>query len=93
MILTRAAQAAAAGKTARSAVKRVAVVLSGSGVYDGSEVHEASAVLVALGRNSALSQVSPSHYATYESMLWISLFPHRRTQTTVLIAHIIFAPQ
>jgi enhancing lycopene biosynthesis protein 2 len=28
----------------------VAVVLSGCGVYDGSEVHEASAVCVALSR-------------------------------------------
>jgi len=30
----------------------VAVVLAGSGVYDGSEVHEASAVLVNLSRNN-----------------------------------------
>ena len=29
---------------------RVAVVLSGCGVYDGSEIHEASAALVALSR-------------------------------------------
>ncbi|XP_002739842.1 glutamine amidotransferase-like class 1 domain-containing protein 3, mitochondrial [Saccoglossus kowalevskii] len=32
---------------------KVAVVLSGSGVYDGSEIHEASAVLVHLSRGSA----------------------------------------
>jgi len=31
----------------------VAVVLAGSGVYDGSEVHEASAVMVNLSRNNA----------------------------------------
>lgn len=31
----------------------VAVVLAGSGVYDGSEVHEASAVMVNLSRNAA----------------------------------------
>jgi len=31
----------------------IAVVLSGCGVYDGSEVHEASAVMVSLGRKSA----------------------------------------
>ncbi|XP_066918114.1 ES1 protein homolog, mitochondrial-like [Clytia hemisphaerica] len=31
----------------------VAVVLAGSGVYDGSEVHEASAVMVNLTRNNA----------------------------------------
>ncbi|KAK7465965.1 hypothetical protein BaRGS_00037503 [Batillaria attramentaria] len=32
---------------------KVAVVLSGCGVYDGSEVHEASAILVHLSRNGA----------------------------------------
>jgi len=32
---------------------KVAVILSGSGVYDGSEVHEASAVLVHLSRGGA----------------------------------------
>jgi len=35
----------------------VAVVLSGSGVYDGAEVHEASAVMVGLSRGSASYQV------------------------------------
>lgn len=34
-------------------VKRVAVILSGCGVYDGTEVHEASAVLVHLSRAEA----------------------------------------
>ncbi|KAM4622123.1 glutamine amidotransferase-like class 1 domain-containing protein 3, mitochondrial [Polymixia lowei] len=34
-------------------VKRVAVILSGCGVYDGTEVHEASAVLVHLSRAGA----------------------------------------
>lgn len=33
--------------------KRVAVVLSGCGVYDGTEIHEASAVLVHLSRAGA----------------------------------------
>lgn len=33
--------------------KRVAVVLAGCGVFDGSEVHEASAVLVHLSREGA----------------------------------------
>lgn len=38
--------------------KRVAVVLAGCGVYDGSEIHEASAVLVHLSRGGAtVSQV------------------------------------
>lgn len=39
--------------TRRMASQRVAVILAGSGVYDGSEVHEASAALVALSRNKA----------------------------------------
>ncbi|XP_018592693.1 glutamine amidotransferase-like class 1 domain-containing protein 3A, mitochondrial [Scleropages formosus] len=38
-------------------VKRVAVLLSGCGVYDGSEVHEASAVLVHLSRAGAKVQM------------------------------------
>ena len=33
--------------------KRVAVILSGCGVYDGTEIHEASAVLVHLSRAGA----------------------------------------
>lgn len=37
--------------------KRVAVVLAGCGVYDGSEIHEASAILVHLSRGGA--SVSP----------------------------------
>ena len=32
---------------------RVAVVLAGCGVFDGSEIHEASAVLVHLSRGGA----------------------------------------
>lgn len=38
-------------------VKRVAVLLSGCGVYDGTEVHEASAVLVHLSRAGAKVQM------------------------------------
>jgi len=37
----------------RMASQRVAVILAGSGVYDGTEVHEASAALVALSRANA----------------------------------------
>ncbi|XP_037542517.1 glutamine amidotransferase-like class 1 domain-containing protein 3A, mitochondrial [Nematolebias whitei] len=37
--------------------KRVAVVLAGCGVYDGSEIHEASAVLVHLSRGGATVQM------------------------------------
>lgn len=33
-------------------LRRAAVILSGSGVFDGTEIHEASAVLVALSRNN-----------------------------------------
>lgn len=46
----------------RSAVamaKRVAVILSGCGVFDGTEIHEASAVLVHLSRAGA--NVRESH--------------------------------
>ena len=34
--------------------KKVAVVLSGSGVYDGTEIHEAAACFAALSRNGAI---------------------------------------
>ncbi|TRY99044.1 hypothetical protein DNTS_032770 [Danionella cerebrum] len=37
--------------------KRVAVVLSGCGVFDGSEIHEASAVLVHLSRQQATVKI------------------------------------
>ncbi|XP_061783794.1 glutamine amidotransferase-like class 1 domain-containing protein 3, mitochondrial [Nerophis lumbriciformis] len=37
--------------------KRVAVILSGCGVYDGTEIHEASAVLVHLSRAGAKVQM------------------------------------
>jgi len=46
--------------TRRMASNRVAVILAGSGVYDGSEVHEASAALVALSRkNAQISMFAP----------------------------------
>ncbi|KAL0974375.1 hypothetical protein UPYG_G00219620 [Umbra pygmaea] len=38
-------------------VKRIAVILSGCGVYDGTEIHEASAVLVHLSRSGAEVQM------------------------------------
>ena len=44
----------------RMASHRVAVLLAGSGVYDGTEIHEASAALVALSRHNA--QVISSAY-------------------------------
>lgn len=34
-------------------MKKVAVVLSGSGVYDGAEIHEATLTLLAIARNGA----------------------------------------
>lgn len=44
------------------AKKRVAVILSGCGVYDGSEVHESSAVMVHLSRAGAeVRPLSPAH--------------------------------
>ncbi|GAB1610221.1 glutamine amidotransferase-like class 1 domain-containing protein 3A, mitochondrial isoform X1 [Argonauta hians] len=45
---------------------KVAVVLSGCGVYDGTEIHEASAVLVHLSRNHAsVSMFAPDIDQTY----------------------------
>lgn len=41
------------GISIETMVKRVAVVLSGCGVYDGSEIHESSAILVHLSRAGA----------------------------------------
>ena len=47
----RLEQAKAAGAKASSAAgAKVAVVLSGCGVYDGTEVHEAAAALAAITR-------------------------------------------
>lgn len=43
--------------------KRVAVVLAGCGVYDGTEIHEASAVLIHLSRGGA--SVSPHTAMVY----------------------------
>lgn len=40
--------------------KRVAVVLAGCGVYDGSEIHESSAVLVHLSREGAQVRGAPA---------------------------------
>ena len=37
--------------------KKIAVVLSGSGVYDGSEIHEATATLYAIASNGASYQI------------------------------------
>ena len=34
-------------------MKKIAVVLSGSGVYDGSEIHEATLTMLAIARNGA----------------------------------------
>lgn len=43
--------------------KRVAVILAGCGVYDGTEIHEASAVLVHLSRAGA--KVGEDQMSTY----------------------------
>lgn len=37
-------------------MKKIAVVLSGSGVYDGSEIHEATLAMLAIARNGASYQ-------------------------------------
>ena len=40
-----------------STKKKIAVVLSGSGVYDGSEIHEATLTFLAIARQGALYEV------------------------------------
>merc|ERR1719220_2433197 len=45
-------------------IRRVAVILSGSGVFDGTEVHEASAVMVNLARNINHAAGAPSENET-----------------------------
>lgn len=50
-------RAALHGSPQRLRGARVAVVLSGCGVYDGTEIHEASAILVHLSRGEANVQI------------------------------------
>ncbi|XP_053421663.1 glutamine amidotransferase-like class 1 domain-containing protein 3, mitochondrial [Nycticebus coucang] len=50
-------RAAALHGSAPRPAARVAVVLSGCGVYDGTEIHEASAILVHLSRGGAEVQI------------------------------------
>ena len=49
----------------RMASHRVAVILAGCGVYDGSEVHEASAALASLSRNKAQVQTHTIVYRLF----------------------------
>ena len=53
--------------TMAAANKKVAVILSGSGVYDGTEIHEAAACFAALTRHGATpiaySIDKPQHHA------------------------------
>ncbi|XP_073330248.1 glutamine amidotransferase-like class 1 domain-containing protein 3, mitochondrial [Pagrus major] len=53
LLTSRTAQAVRLSYYSTQMGKRVAVVLAGCGVYDGSEIHEASAVLVHLSRGGA----------------------------------------
>ena len=56
--------------TARSMSTKVAVVLSGCGVYDGTEVHESSAVLMYLSRHAAqVSMFAPDKVC---SCIWFT---------------------
>lgn len=52
-LTSRTVQAVKKSYYSTQMAKRVAVVLAGCGVYDGSEIHEASAVLVHLSRGGA----------------------------------------
>lgn len=49
--------------------KRVAVILAGCGVYDGTEIHEASAILVHLSRAGA-KVMQDWHPHTKHIMYW-----------------------
>ena len=51
----------------RMASHRVAVLLAGSGVYDGSEVHEASAALVALSRHNEMVKYTVDGYTVIDN--------------------------
>lgn len=53
VLTPRTVQAVNKSYYSQQMAKRVAVVLAGCGVYDGSEIHEASAVLVHLSRGGA----------------------------------------
>ncbi|XP_003961702.2 glutamine amidotransferase-like class 1 domain-containing protein 3A, mitochondrial [Takifugu rubripes] len=53
LLVSRTLQAVTHSYYSTQMGKRVAVVLAGCGVYDGSEIHEASAVLVHLSRGGA----------------------------------------
>ncbi|XP_038616488.1 glutamine amidotransferase-like class 1 domain-containing protein 3A, mitochondrial [Tachyglossus aculeatus] len=53
----QAAPLASLHSSARRPGPRVAVILSGCGVYDGTEIHEASAILVHLSRGGAEVQI------------------------------------
>lgn len=53
LVTTRTVQAVTQRLYTTQMAKRVAVVLAGCGVYDGSEIHEASAVLVHLSKGGA----------------------------------------
>lgn len=50
-------------------VKRVAVILSGCGVYDGTEIHEASAVLVHLSRADAKVRDDAYYYSVFSCFM------------------------
>lgn len=39
-------------------MKKIGVILSGCGVYDGSEIHEAVLTLLAISRSGALHRIS-----------------------------------
>lgn len=53
LVTFRSLQAVTRSYSSAQMAKRVAVVLAGCGVFDGSEIHEASAVLVHLSRGGA----------------------------------------
>lgn len=78
LLVSRTLQAVTHSYYSTQMGKRVAVVLAGCGVYDGSEIHEASAVLVHLSRGGA--SVSLVHRCDSRSVWFIlCVIPHAFT--------------
>ena len=63
----------------------VAVILSGCGVYDGTEVHEASAVCVALTRNGKKPVFFAPDTSLYHEINHVTLEADSDTRRSALI--------
>ena len=64
---------------------KVAVILSGCGVYDGTEIHEASAVCVALSRAGKKPVFFAPDITLYHEINHVTLEPDSETRRSALI--------